>query len=224
MAQTEAEVIKDGGSVSIDESEEDSLSEAGDVINSSNRILSKNGFEHAEEEFHTEESDMSDSEDDGENASDLDELSDGNDLKPAVPTTDTPLLPAELLKPLPSPTFSLFDGVTIPWNQMTRDQKRAERLRSRRAAKREWDAMQRGMSGTKDAAKQSGALDAGRMAQLRRTKSEPVAKVRSGRVKKETKRQMSGRDRLLQARKKSVERESQALKTSKRKKKALPKR
>lgn len=222
MARIKAgDIVHDADSNSA-ESEEDEVTNTRNVMNSSTGALQQD-FGSMEQEYHTEDSE--DAETDIQEIASNTEESRVHGGRANLPT-NAPLLPAELLKPLPSPAHSLWDGINIPWNQMTPEQKRAERLRSRRAAKREWDAMQESMDSVQDAATQSGALDAGKMAQRRRTKSQPLSKTKSGRVTKGTRLQISGRDRLLQTRKKLVERNSQTLKPSKRrrKKKALPKR
>lgn len=144
-----------------------------------------------EQEYHT-----SDSEDQSEDASADDDDEDEeveNDQDPALPPT-APLLPPEILKPLPSPAQSLAD---IPWERLTRKQKHARRNRSRKTKKAALEELRNGAEGT-------GVLEAGTVAQLKRgvTSASPTNKVRSGRVGKKGKREVvSGRHRLLEERK-----------------------
>ena len=111
-----------------------------------------------------------------------------------------PLLPLELLKPLPSPAYSLHQSISIPREQMTREQKVAQRNRSRKAKKSVWDRLRQDSEGT-------GVLEAGKIAQLKRGIVSRVDKVRNGRIKKKAKvkQQGSGRQQLLEDRKRAVE-------------------
>jgi hypothetical protein len=147
-----------------------------------------NRLEEEEQEYHTEESDEED----------LDEDESGSEHELAE--RSAPLLPNELLKPLPSPAYSLQQPVNIPWEQMTRQQRVAQRNRSRKAKKRVWDALRRDSQGT-------GVLEAGKAAQLKRGLALQREKVKSGRVTKKTQRvfQASGRQELLEQRKRAVE-------------------
>ena len=155
--------------------------------------------EELEQEYHTEESDEED----------LDEDESGSEHELAE--TSAPLLPKELLKPLPSPAYSLQQAVNIPREQMTRQQRVAQRNRSRKAKKRVWDALRRDSQGT-------GVLEAGKVAQLKRGLLLQREKVKGGRVTKKTQRvsQASGRQQLLEQRRRAVEQsKSQLLPSSK---------
>ncbi|KAK5164458.1 uncharacterized protein LTR77_009664 [Saxophila tyrrhenica] len=138
-----------------------------------------------EEEYHTSSSEQENPED----------LEFNTSLQPRAP-----LLPAEVLKPLPSPTRSLQD---IPLERMTRKQKRAERNRSRQAKKAVWDQL-------RAEAKGSGVLEAGKVAQLKRGAGKSKEKVRSGRVEKaggkktKAKSKVSGRQEMLEDRKRQI--------------------
>ena len=187
--------------ISKDEDVSDPQSEQGD--SESNASQSQHGLEEEaklpqemmEEEYHTEESDEDIPRDD------QDEYED-SDIDIAPPSA--PLLPNELLKPLPSPAYSAQNAISIPWNQMTPKQKKLERNRSRKAKKRVWDDLKRDANGT-------GVLEKGRRAQLKRGVVSVRNKVKSGRVAKKTKTQTSGRQQLLEQRKRQVEQETSAL-------------
>ncbi|KAK3057376.1 hypothetical protein LTR09_001559 [Extremus antarcticus] len=140
-------------------------------------VVIKVDEEDIEQEYHTSDEDASGLEDDDpEN----------------VVAYRAPLLPAEVLKPLPSPVLSLQD---IPWERMTRKQKRAQRNQSRQAKKAVWDQLKEDASGT-------GVLEAGKVAQLKRGVGQPRKRVKSGRVQKsQTKPRVSGRQQLIEQRK-----------------------
>ena len=172
------------------DSEEDSESNTSDPAKESNQ-----GQEHSEgteEEYHTEESDdeVAKEQNDGS----------GSD----TPRPSAPLLPEELLKPLPSPAYSLQDAVTIPWDQMTRPQKRAERNRNRQSKKKVWDRLRRETQGT-------GVIEAGKAAQIKRGLIRASDRVKAGRVGKKTKTQISGRQQLLEQRKRLIDQNGSAL-------------
>jgi hypothetical protein len=140
-----------------------------------------------EQEYHTEES-----ENDSENEepdSDMDILA-----------TSAPLLPPELLKPLPIPAYSLHQPISIPRDQMTREQKVAQRNRSRKVKKRAWDRLGRDSEGI-------GVLEAGKVAQWKRGLVVRGDKVRNRRITKQVKvkQQGSGRQQLLEDRKRAIE-------------------
>lgn len=165
---------------------DNSVSEQSDIGSENDQESLEDEQEDLEVEYHTEES-----EDEAEEAS--------NDN---APTTRAPLLPAELLKPsLPSPAFSLQQP--IPWERMTREQKVAQRNRDRKRKKRVWDRLRRDSEGT-------GVLEAGKVAQITRG---IVGKVRSGRVVKKVKEKakLSGRQEILEQRKRDVEERGKAL-------------
>lgn len=140
-----------------------------------------------EPEYHTEESD-----------NDPEEEETGSEHE--APNTTAPLLPKELLKPLPSPAYSLQHPVIIPREQMTRRQKVIQRNRDRKAKKRVWDRLRQDTQGT-------GVLEAGKFAQIKRGIAPKKEKVKSGRVTKQrnVKPQVSGRQQLLEQRKRAVE-------------------
>ena len=140
-----------------------------------------------EQEYHTEESDED---------SDVKE----SDSEQEIPNTTAPLLPKELLKPLPSPAYSLQQPINIPWEQMTKQQKATQRNSNRKAKKRVWDKLRKDTQGT-------GVLEAGKLAQLKRGIAPRKDKVKSGRVTKQrnVKPQVSGRQQLLEQRKRAVE-------------------
>lgn len=160
------------------------------------------GEEDMEEAFHTEESDLSNASD-RDDGSELEEY-DIADLETQPSATDPPLLPAELLKPLPSPANSPRHAVSIPWSQMTRAQKKGQRRSSRQAKKREWDRLRR-------EANETGVLQAGKAAQLKRGIKKARDKVKSGRIEKKEKSKPSGRQQLLEQRKRLVEESNREL-------------
>ena len=135
--------------------------------------------EDPEAEFHTDEDDEDASED-------------GEDDGLAV--NAAPLLPPHLLQPLPSPAYSGPHGLAIPRDQLTPKQKKTQRHRSRQAKKRIYDRIRQGVKG-------SGVLEAGRVAQLKRGVEPRTSRVQSGRVEKRPKLAMSGRQQLLEQRK-----------------------
>ena len=152
-----------------------------------------------EQEYHTEESDKED----------VDE--DESDTELELAQNATPLLPEELLKPLPSPAYSLQHPINIPWEQMTRQQRVSQRNRSRKAKKRVWEALRRDSQGT-------GVVEAGRAAQYKRGLLLQREKVSSGRVAKKRRpaAEASGRQQLLEQRKRAAEQsKSQLLPLSK---------
>ena len=150
------------------------------------------------EEYHTEESndDDADTNDaDSEASSEEDDSILGASASLKLPT----LLPPELLKPsLPSPAHSVRTELNLPWNRMSRKQKRAERNRSRKAAKLRWDTMRK-------EAISNGVLGAGQVAQSRRRIERPSQKMAQGRVEKSKSRpQTSDREQLLAQRKRLI--------------------
>lgn len=170
------------------DAEQDESSSSSDGASSAGGMENQNGIE-MEEEYHTDPEDESaDTEDD--------EFTEGQLQNTA------PLLPAELLKPLPSPATSLQQTVLIPREQMTREQKVSQRNRNRKAKKRVWDRLRRDSEG-------SGVLEAGKVAQAKRgVVSLRRDKLESGRVAKRRKNgegQVSGRQQLLESRKVDVE-------------------
>lgn len=163
------------------------------------------GLEDGEEEFHTEDSDASE-EDIGADAEvgersdeESDAESDENTNAPAVP-----LLPDHLLKPTTKQPAPI--PASIPWDQLTRPQKRARRNNSRKMKKRSYDRLAAGVKGT-------ATLDAGKVAQVKRGVVSVGKRdgVRSGRVEKkrsgkgeEGKVKVSGLQRLVEGRKREV--------------------
>lgn len=151
-------------------------------------------FEDEEEEFHTDDSDASEPDVDvgaGEE-SDLDAEATTN--APSIP-----LLPEHLLKsasqPAPTPA-------TLPWAQLTRQQKKARRNNSRKMKKRTYDRFAA-------EANRTGTLEAGRVAQVKRGVVPVGKKVRSGRVEKKKGREsgktrVSGRQRLVEHRRREA--------------------
>jgi hypothetical protein len=155
--------------------------------------MSANGLngEEQEQEYHT----STDSQASSDNDEEEDDIEDDGQRPPSAP-----LLPPELLRPLPSPAQS---PVVIPYSQMTRKQKRAQRNHSRQAKKAVWEQLREGSGGT-------GVLEAGQVAQLKRgvgvSESDGQRKVRSGRVekKKKLKPKFSGRQQLVEERKRAA--------------------
>ena len=185
-------------SLSESSSEPDCISEPTQLLN---QISNPEGLNFVEEEYHTDASDApipegrqvidpawKDASDQGHD--------DNSEDEHEAPTA--PLLPAELLKPqLPSPAYSGQNAVNGLGVQATRREKKIERLRSRQRKKRVWDWMQRQAKGT-------GVLEAGRVAQLKRGVVPAKNRVRAGRVEKKAKIQTSGRQQLLEQRKRVV--------------------
>jgi hypothetical protein len=138
-------------------------------------------FDDSEEEFHT--SSGEDNSEDGDRGEHL--------IEPTAP-----LLPPEILKPLPSPAQSPAD---IPWEKLSRKEKRAERNRSRQAKKRVWDQL-------RDDAKGTGVLEAGKAAQANRGVHSLKDRVTAGRIEKKSSRRpkTSGRQQLLEHRKRAA--------------------
>lgn len=200
--------------VEIPGTESDSPSELDDTSNLLNQFE-----DDAEQEYHTEESDADDEEELQENEKpDSVEHDEPSDSELDLPAAEPPLLPTELLKPLPSPANSMWNHINIPWDRMTRKQKRTERNRTRKAAKRQWDQLRYD-------AMRTGAIQAGKVAQARRGIVPSVDKVRRGRVEKQRKPEISGRQKVLEDRKRSVQQSrSELMKPSKKAKKTQPKR
>ncbi|KAK5128976.1 hypothetical protein LTR85_000309 [Meristemomyces frigidus] len=150
-----------------------------------------------EAESHTEESDVSEAEaaPDGLEEEYHTEESSDEGADEDAPLRAAPYLPAHLLDPLPSPAQSAEQAVSIPWAQMTRSQKQAERSRRKRA----YEKLRRDTTG-------SGVLQAGKAAQVKRGVVPGKDRVKSGRVGKKSKVQVSGRQQLLEERKRMVER------------------
>ena len=197
MAPQMPEDFSDNESISSLESEDDSESATSEPSNVLNQVSQADGVEDMEEEFHTEDSDLSNSEEDEQEV-------EGKELEGRAAVPDPPLLSAELLKPLPSPAFSQQHAVAVPWNQMTSKQKKTQRNRSRQAKKKEWDRLRQETKG-------AGVLEAGRVAQLKRGVVPSGEKVRNGRVTKTARPQASGRQRLLEQRKTIVGRSQSEL-------------
>lgn len=138
--------------------------------------------EAAEPDYHTEPSSDEDAEDINHSAQ-----------------VAAPYLPPHLLTSRPDPTQSVQQAIA-PHDQLTRKQKAGQRNRSRQAKKRVWDRLRR-------EAKGSGVLEAGRAAQIKRGVAPSTKnRVKSGRVEKVRKRevQASGRQQLLEQRKRAV--------------------
>lgn len=172
----------DGPTSGSRDDESESASEASDLLDE--EVDMQDGVEP---EYHTEES-----------QEETDERE--NDSEHELLDNTAPLLPKELLKPLPSPAFSFQHAVLIPREQMTREQKVAQRNRSRKSKKRVWDRLKRDSEGT-------GVLEAGKVAQWKRGIIARKDRVASGRVAKKAKvkQQVSGRQQLLEDRKRAVE-------------------
>ncbi|KAK4545208.1 hypothetical protein LTR36_003387 [Oleoguttula mirabilis] len=153
-----------------------------------------------EQDFHTEESDISEAEDApaGLEEEYHTEDSDDEDGDDGEPRQAAPYLPAHLLKPLPSLAHSAQQAVSIPWAQMTRPQKEAQRSRSRQAKRRVYDRLRQDTKG-------SGVLQAGRAAQVKRGVASGKDRVKSGRIGKQGAVPVSGRQQMLEHRKRAVE-------------------
>lgn len=214
MAPREPEMASDDESSESVESEESSESD-GDPSTLLDQVSRTDDLEGMEKEYHTEESDISDIEEDEQ------QQSDSND---SISAAEAPLLPPELLKPLPSPAYSPWNDVSIPWAQMTRKQKQAERLRSRRAAKEDWDRMQRDLKRMEGQAGEHGARDAGMIAQLKREIAKVNDRRKRGRVEKTSTIEISGREKLLKERKLAVKSSRSGLKRPLEKAQKIPKR
>lgn len=149
-----------------------------------------------EQEYHT-----SDSEDrTGDDLSRVDDEDEVNNEDRAVPPT-APLLPLNILQTRPPPTQAVAD---IPWDRLTRKQKQARRNRSRKMKKAAMELVRSGIEG-------NGVLEAGRAAQSRRgvLTSATTDRVRGGRIeKRERKEVVSGRQRVLEERKRLVGKDS----------------
>lgn len=149
-------------------------------------------FDEGEEEFHTEDSENSeDVEDDG-----------GSDLEGDESASGVPLLPESLLKHIPQAAQSAPSLADVPWEKLSSKQKKARRNNSRKMKKRQYDRLRGEVKGT-------GVLEAGKAAQEKR--GIPPAKkdkVRSARVEKKTREanSVSGRQKMLDNRKRAVER------------------
>jgi len=162
------------------------------------------GAKQQVEEFHTDDSDVSTSDDEepapGEeyHAEDSEDEDIEDDEQPQKAA---PYLPEHLLRPLPSPAQS-GQAAHIPWEQLTRAQKATRRRKERHSKGRLLERLQRDAKG-------SGVLEAGKAAQARRgivgTMTAARNKVKSGRVEKKAKVAVSGRQRILENRKRVVQ-------------------
>ncbi|KAK3717007.1 hypothetical protein LTR37_006062 [Vermiconidia calcicola] len=174
MAPRQPEDVSEDDPASNPESGEDSEATVIEPADLLDQVL-----QDGEQEYHTE----SEGEDDVDHGAGT-----------GVPWSSAPLLPAELSKPLPSPVHSL-QAISIPWEQMTRQQKKAQRNRSRQGKKKAWDRLREEAEGT-------GVLEAGKAAQMKRgIVASKKEKVRTGRVEKQSKPKTSGRQHMIEQRK-----------------------
>lgn len=205
MAPRQPQDVSDHESASGAESTSDSASAISEPAHLLNEVSQEAGPGEVEEEFHTDESDASGLSDEAEQGSDEDEENDEDDEDEddALPP-GAPLLPPELLEPLPSPAYSMANPISTPWEQMTPKQKKAQRSRSRQSKQRVWDRV-------KGDAKGSGVLEAGRVAQIKRGVVSRRDRVVSGRVGKKARPLVSGRQLLLESRKRAVQEEGREL-------------
>lgn len=200
MAPKERKATELARSVSRSDSSEGSSAGDGDSSKLLHHILQAEDFD-AEEEYHTDPSEASDPvsfsvkrdvKEDGVEEEE-DDLESEEDNAPSVP-----LLPPELLNPiLPSPAYSSRNVASLPHEQMTRLQKKAERNRSRKTKKKMWEQRQRD-------AELKVVLKAGEAAQLRRGVRPSTDRVRKGRIAKKAKVQSSGRQKLIEERKRQI--------------------
>lgn len=154
-------------------------------------------LEDGEEEFHTEDSDASEADgaeaedEDAESESESDDIPDG---------TGVPLLPESLLKHVPQSAPPLQSLADVPWDKLTRKQKRARRNNSRKTKKREYDRL-------RDETKGTDVIKAGEVAQKKRgVVPAKKDKVVSGRVEKKGGRRakLSGRQKMVEERKRTI--------------------
>ena len=183
--------ISEDESTSAIESGDDPESVSSERAQLPNQLPLDDALEPMKENYHTEGSDASTSEDER----DQDVAGNGEVVAASESAAPgPPLLPAELLKPLPSPANSPRNAV-FPRDQTTQGQKTTNTKRSRRAKQQAFDWLREETKGT-------GVLEAGRVAQLKRGVVPARDRVRKGRIEKKTEVQVSGRQRLLEQRKK----------------------
>lgn len=197
MAPRGPDDVSEHETASDHESQDDASDSAiSDPSNLLNHISGNGDGDGDDVEYHTEE----DSEE-GEDGTEVQQLEDQPD-DPSdsdnddVAANNPPLLPDELLQP--QSTVDSIRAISIPWHRMTRKQKKAQRSRSRQAKKRIWD-------GLRQETEDTGVLEAGRFAQLKRGIVSMKEKVKSGRIEKKTKPQASGRQQLLEQRKRQID-------------------
>ena len=203
-------------SESDSESSESSRSGSGSRDGDSS-TMAREGAEAAEEEFHTEdESDVSDEEEDANKPGANNNNEEESDSDSDEDVGGVPLLPESVLKQATDSAQALQNIAGIPWEKLTRKQKKARRHNSRKAKKRDYDRL-------REQTKGSGVVEAGKVAQVKRGVAPlpPRNKVAGGRVQKRGKAgvQASGRQQMLEERKRSVGRADVAnlTKTTKRK-------
>lgn len=155
-------------------------------------------------EYHTEDSASEDVDDDmiEEDYAEAPGNARAN-TNPGVP----PYLPLHLLRTAADAGEAAPDTAAIPWEQMTRKQKRRQRKSRIRAKKGQWEEL-------RQVAKGSGVLEAGKFAQAKRGVVPARDKVTRGMVeKRKMKRKpseprLSGRQQMLEQRRRLRERNS----------------
>lgn len=188
-----------------------SESEASDHGGSANKHnLAEPAALGVQEEFHTDSGSSNEDDDDGE-SEDEPCTPEDDEIAPLGMAGDPPLLPPELLKPLLSPAISAQPVTEIPWTQLTRTQKKTRRNHERAAKKKVWDELRRNAKGT-------GVLEAGKAAQAKRLLARSD-RVRAGRVEKKSKPVVSGRQQLLETRKRARQESDMTAKPTKKQKK-----
>merc|ERR1711939_244573 len=157
-------------------------------------VRSDSDLDEAEEEFHTEGSEDDEDGDDEE----LEEYhTEGSEDDEGVAHEPKPFLPEHLLSSTSEPAPRSLKNV--PWEQLTANQRRNQKEKARRARKRAAVGSQEG------GGKTGGALKVGKVAEKvdsRQSDSKTSAsRVKKGRVEKSTRPIVSGRQNILEARK-----------------------
>ncbi|KAI7358019.1 hypothetical protein KC354_g9824 [Hortaea werneckii] len=157
-------------------------------------VRSDSDLDEAEEEFHTEGSE--DDEDGGDEA--LEEYhTEGSEDDEDVAQDPKPFLPQHLLSSTSEPAQRSLKN--IPWEQLTANQRRNQKEKARRARKRAAGDLQ------EEGGKNGSALNIGNVAkkvESRQSDSKTSkSRVKKGRVEKSTRPTVSGRQNILEARK-----------------------
>ncbi|GAB1743534.1 hypothetical protein NU219Hw_g464t1 [Hortaea werneckii] len=155
---------------------------------------SESDLDEAEEEFHTE---GSDDDEDGEDEELEEYHTEGSEDDEDVAQDPKPFLPEHLLTSTSEPAQRSLKNV--PWEQLTANQRRNQKEKARRARKRVAGRTQEAGHNI------SGASKVNRIAEkVESRQAEPktsTSRVKKGRVEKSTRPIVSGRQNILEARK-----------------------
>ncbi|RMY53737.1 hypothetical protein D0864_14060 [Hortaea werneckii] len=157
-------------------------------------VHSDSDLDEAEEEFHTEGSEDDEDGDDEE----LEEYhTEGSEDDEAVAQEPKPFLPEHLLSSTSGPAPRSLKNV--PWEQLTANQRRNQKEKARRARKRAAGRLQEESGKTGSALKIANIAE---KVESKQSKSKTsTSRVKKGRVEKGARPIVSGRQNILEARK-----------------------